>query len=148
MVGANETLYTETVHQFLTVYRYLRRYARQMHAEGVSGRKLAALRYLIEVGPLTIGQLSAYMCISDSSTSELVAKLKDSGYATRTRSQVDNRVVLEDVTSLGRELVQRTPLGGIPLLREALKTLSPDQLVPIHQAMATMSHLLEISDDS
>ncbi len=148
MVDANETLYAETIYQFLKVYRYLRRYARQMHEEGVSGRKISALRYLIEAGPLTIGQLSAYMCISDSSTSELVAKLKDSGYVTRTRSPADNRVVLVDVTPLGRGLVQRVPLGGIPLLRETLKGLSPEQLEPIHKAMATMSHLLEINDGS
>lgn len=148
MVDANETLYAETIYQFLEVYRYLRRYARQMHEEGVSGRKIAALRYLIEAGPLPIGQLSTYMCISDSSTSELVARLRDSGYATRTRSPADNRVVLVDVTPLGRELVQRTSLGGIPLLREALKGLSPEQLETIHETMTTISHLLEISDGS
>jgi hypothetical protein len=47
------------------------------------------------------------------------------------------------VTHTGRELVARTPLGGIPLLREAIKTLPPDRLTLVHEALTTMNELLE-----
>jgi DNA-binding MarR family transcriptional regulator len=144
MAEANETLYRETIQKCLLLYRYLRRYGRQMHEEGVSGRKISTLRYLIEAGPLTIGQLSDYLCISDSSTSAMIAWLESNGYVTRTRSKEDNRVVLVDVTPAGQEIVQRTPLGGVPLLREALKTLPPERLEVVHEAMETMVDLLEI----
>jgi DNA-binding MarR family transcriptional regulator len=147
MGDANETAYRETVKKFLLLYRYLRRYARQMQQGGLSGRKIATLRYLIEAGPLTVGQLSDYLCISDSSTSGLITWLKKAGYATRTRSPDDNRVVLVDVTAAGRDLVGRTALGGIPLLREVLKTLSPERLATVHQAMATMNEMLGIQDE-
>lgn len=144
MAEANETLYRETIQKFLLLYRYLRRYGRQMHEEGVSGRKISTLRYLIEAEPLTIGQLSDYLCISDSSTSSMIAWLESNGYVTRTRSREDNRVVFVRVTSTGREIVQKTPLGGVPLLREALKTLPPERLGVVHDAMETMVDLLEI----
>jgi DNA-binding MarR family transcriptional regulator len=147
MVDTGDTLYQETIQTFLLLYRYLRRYGRQLQKEGISGRKIATLRYLTEAGPLTVGQLSAYLCISDSSTSTTIAWLERKGYLTRTRSKRDNRVVLVDLTPVGRELVQKTNLGGVPLLREALKTLPQEQLDLVHDALATVVDLLEIRDD-
>jgi DNA-binding MarR family transcriptional regulator len=142
----NETTYRETIQQFLHLYRYLRGYGRRLHQEGISGRKISTLRYLIGAGPLTVGQLSDYLCISDSSTSSLISWLEDRGHVTRTRSQADNRVVLVDITPSGREIVQRTPLGGIPLLREALKTLPPERLDVVHEAMSTLNEVLGIQN--
>jgi DNA-binding MarR family transcriptional regulator len=143
MTETAEGLYRETIQEFLTFYRYLRRYGRQMQEEGVSGRKISTLRYLAEAGALAVGQLSAYLCINDSSTSATIAGLKRRGFVTRTRSPEDNRVVLVEITDQGRELIARTPLGGIPRLREALKTLAPDRLTQVHEALKTMNELLE-----
>jgi DNA-binding MarR family transcriptional regulator len=143
MTDQSERLYRQTIQEFLSLYRYLRHYGRKMHQEGISGRKLSTLRYLADAGPLTVGQLSDYLCINDSSTSTTIADLKKRGYVTRTRSPKDNRVVLVEITDQGRELLARTSLGGIPLLREALKTLPPDRLAPIHDALETMNELLE-----
>lgn len=142
-----EALYLETIQTFLTVYRYLRQYSRQLHSEGFSGRKIATLRYLLEAEPLTIGQLRDYLYISDSTTSELVAKLEDAGCVQRTRSVEDNRVVLVSLTPSGRESAQNAPLGGIPLLRERLKALPPERLAMIHKALAEIKQILEIDDE-
>ncbi|HUT18072.1 MAG TPA: MarR family transcriptional regulator [Anaerolineae bacterium] len=147
MGEASQTLAQETTGKFLTLYRYLRQYGRQMHEEGISGRKIATLRYLSEAGPLPVGQLSTYLCISDSSTSALIDRLEEQGYATRTRSRADHRVVLVDVTPAGRELADRTPLGGIPLLREALRTLPEERLAVVHEAMAILVEILEMEDE-
>jgi DNA-binding MarR family transcriptional regulator len=117
-----------------------------MQKEGISGRKVSALRHLLEAGPRTIGQLKDYLYISDSSASELVAHLQKKGYVTRTRSEADNRVVLVAVTPAGREIAQRTPLGGISLFRERLKTLSPERLAVINDAMEEIMQLLEIDN--
>ena len=141
----DETLYLEAIHKFLTLYRYLRKYSRHMHEKGISGRKVATLRYLLEAGPVTIGQLRDYLYISHSTTSELVARLAKKGYVTRTRSAADNRVVIVDLTPPGREIAEQTPPGGIPLLRERLKSLPPERLAVIDEAMTEMLHLLEIA---
>ena len=147
MSEAGQTLAQETIGKFLSLYRYLRQYSRQMHEEGISGRKISTLRYLAESGPRTIGQLSAYLCISDSSTSALIDRLEEQGYATRSRSQADHRVVWVDATLAGRELVARTQLGGIPLLREALRTLPEGRLAVISEAMTTLVEILEMQDE-
>lgn len=143
MTEMDSGLYRETIQEFLSFYRYLRRYGRQMQQEGISGRKISTLRYLVEAGPLTVGQLGDYLCINDSSTSTTIADLAKKGYVTRTRSPDDNRVVLVAITDAGRELVTHTSLGGIPLLREALKTLPPDRLALVRDALATMNELME-----
>jgi DNA-binding MarR family transcriptional regulator len=147
MTTNDDATYRDTVQKFLALYRYLRQYSRQMLDEGLSGRKVATLRYLAGVSPLTIGELSDYLCISDSSTSLLIDKLEKRGFVTRARSENDNRVVLVRVTPAGRELVERTPLGGVPLLREALKSVPEEQLDLIHEAMVTLVEILEIDND-
>jgi DNA-binding MarR family transcriptional regulator len=141
----DKTLHVETIHKFLTLYRYLRKYSRRLHEQGISGRKVATLRYLLEAGPVTIGQLRDYLYISHSTTSELAARLAKMGYVTRTRSEADNRVVIVDLTPSGREIAEQTSLGGIPLLREKLKSLPPERLAAIDEAMAEMLRLLEIA---
>ena len=143
MTETNERLYRETIQEFLSLYRYLRHYGWQMQQEGISGRKISTLRYLVEAGALTVGQLADYLCINDSSASTTIADLKHRGYVTRTRSPEDNRVVLVEVTDRGRELAARTPLGGIPLLREVLKTVPPERLAQVHEALEMMNELLE-----
>jgi DNA-binding MarR family transcriptional regulator len=147
MEDPTKGLRTETTRKFLTVYRHLRQYSRQMHREGISGRKLSALRYLYEAGPRTVGQIRDYLYISDSGASELLARLGKMGYVTRTRSDADNRVVIVDLTPAGRELAQEPPRGGISLLRERLQTLPHERLSVINEAMTEILTILEIDYD-
>ncbi len=139
-----EAPFLGVVHKFLILYRYMRKYSRQIQGHGIRGRQFSALRYLLDAGPLTIGQLRDYLYISNSTTSELVSRLEDVGYVTRTRCKRDNRVVFVDLTSSGREIAEHAPLGGIPLLREKLKTLSPERLAVIDDALDQILALMEI----
>lgn len=147
MNGDNTPAFLETIHKLLTIYRHLRTYSREMHSEGLSGRKVATLRYLLDVGPLTIGQLRDYLYVSDSTTSELVAALEEAGYVTRARSEEDNRVVVVSLTPAGHEFSRSAPLGGIPLLRERLRTLPSERLALIDEALAEVKQLLGIEDE-
>ncbi len=146
MGGYDDALFVETMHTFLSLYRYLRRHARRMQEQGLSGRQVATLRYLLEAGPRAVGQLRDYLYISDSSTSELVAAMEQAGYVTRARAESDSRVVLVSLTPAGRAAAEGTPLEGIPLLREKLKALPPERLQALHDALAEIRELLEIPD--
>ena len=137
----------ETIHKLLTLLRYLRHYGRHLHKAGLGGRRISALRYLMEAGPLTVGQLGDYLYISDSSTSEMIDRLQDAGYVTRTRSVQDNRVVIVALTPEGGVVAEEAPLGGIPLLREKLKTLPPGRLSVVYAALTELTQLLETEDD-
>jgi DNA-binding MarR family transcriptional regulator len=147
-MDTQDRLYSEAIQTFLRIHRYLRTYARRVRAEGVSGRKIAALRRLFDAGAQTVGQLGDYHYISDSSASEMVSELVQAGYVTRTRSLTDQRVVLVELTPAGVEFARNAPLGGIPLLRERLRALPPQELEEIHAALAEIARLLEIDDGS
>ena len=138
---------TEVMHTYLTLHRRIRRYSRELCGGGLSGRKISALRYLLEAGPRTIGQIRDYLFIGDSSTSELVRSLKKDGYVTRNRSVEDDRVVIVNLTASGASVAKTAPLGGMPLLRERLKTLNSDELSSISVALNRMLGLLEEGND-
>ena len=138
---------TETIHEFLALLRRLRRYGRSMREVGLGGRKVSALRRLLQAGPLTVGQLRDYLYISDSSTSEMIHGLEQAGYVKRTRSEQDNRVVIVTLTPTGRSVAERIPLGGIPLLRERLKAVPPAKLELVRQALSELQGLLGEDDE-
>jgi DNA-binding MarR family transcriptional regulator len=138
------SLALDTIQKFIVLYRYLRRYSRKLQCQGVRGRELSTLRYLHEEGPLTIGQISDYLFISASSTSELISRMEEAGYVVRRRSTVDSRVVFVELTAEGQHLADETPTGGIPLLRERIKTLPHDQLILIDEAFTKLIGVMEI----
>ena len=137
----------EAIHKFLILNRYLRQYARQISAQGVSPREFSTLRFLLESGSATVGQVQEYLYCSASVASTLIAKLEETGYVTRTRSAEDNRVVNVELTAAGREAAQENPVGGIVLLRRRLPTLSNERLQVINAALADIMQLMEVSED-
>lgn len=142
------TLYTDTVHKILELHRSIYTYGRRVHTKELSGRKISSLRYLLEAGPRTIGELRDYLYISESTASEMMSQLEESGFVTRRRSEADNRVVLVDLTPSGRDLAQKAPLGGITLLRERLKELPPERLSLISAALSDLLEILATADDN
>ena len=76
----------------------------------------------------------------------MIGRLQQAGYVTRTRSEEDNRVVIVALAPAGRAVAEEAPLGGIPLLRERLKTLPPERLSVVHRALTELIRLLEIED--
>jgi len=132
--------------KFLSLYRYLRWYSHQMHNQGVRGREFATLRYLNEAGPCSVGQVQEYIYISASTTSEMLSRLENAGYVARKRCKKDQRVVYVELTPEGRRLAEETPLGGIPLLREKLKTLPPERLAVLDEAFSELLNLMEIEN--
>lgn len=148
MEQSSEVLANEAIHKFLILNRYLRQYARQMTEQGVSPREFSILRFLLESGPATVGQVQDYLYCSASVASTVIGKLEEAGYLTRTRSVDDNRVVNVELTATGREVAQENPLGGIVLLRRRLPTLSSERLQTINAALADIMQLMEVNENA
>ncbi len=133
--------------RFLRIYRYLNRYSRAIAREfGISGRQLSALRYLSKCGRATIGELSDYLYVSDSSTSELVDKLQERGLVLRTRCTKDSRVVRVSLTPQGESLVACAPLAGISLMRQRLESLPDQELASLAHALELLANLLGVDE--
>jgi DNA-binding MarR family transcriptional regulator len=137
---------SEIVHKFLLIFRYLRQYGRQMDDQGIRPREFAILRYLTQHEAVTVGQVQSYLYTSPGTTSTILAQMEEAGYLTRTRSADDNRVVIVEPTEKGREVAQRSPLGGIPLLRARLPELPPEKQRTLDEALAILIDLMEVPD--
>ena len=147
MSDTQEALSDQVFHRFLALQHALRRHARQLIDErGLTPRDLSVLRYLLESAPATVGQVQAFVHKSPSTTSSLIAQLEEKGYVTRTRSQEDNRVVIVELTSVGQELAETTPLGGLPLLRRRLAKLSQERLWEIDAVLHEIAELMGVMD--
>lgn len=147
MKDNQEPISDQVFHLFLALQRHSRRYTRKLIDEsGSTPRDLSVLRYLMEAGPATVGQVQAYLHKSPSTTSTLIAQLEEKGYLTRTRSQEDNRVVIVDLTPVGLEFARNAPLGGLPLLRSRLSQLSEDRLVEIEGVLKEIMQLMEVPE--
>lgn len=135
------------VHKFLLINRYLRRYAHQVTAHGVRPRQFSVLRFLLERGSATVGEVQAYLYSSASLASTVISQLEETGYVTRTRSAEDNRVVIVELTADGRQVAQETPMGGIVLLRRRLAGLDSDRLHGMDAALTDLIELMEVPDE-
>jgi DNA-binding MarR family transcriptional regulator len=140
-------LAADTFHKVLKILRFLRQHSYKMQSEGISPRDYAVLRFLLESGPATVGEVQTYLHKSPSTTSTLIAQLEEAGYVSRTRSQQDNRVVVVELTPAGQEVAEETPLGGLPLLRHQLRGLPEDRLGHLNQALTEIMQLMEVPED-
>lgn len=139
-------LASAALHKFLLIHRHLRQYARHMDDQGIRPRQLAVLRFVLEQGPVTIGDIQNHLYTSISTASTLVSQLEDAGYVARTRSDDDNRVVRVSLTPRGTALAEDTPVGGIGLLRRRLDHLPEDRLRQIDDALGEIMRLMEVED--
>lgn len=143
MKGNQEPLSDQVFHQILALLRYSRQHGRQLIDErGIKPRDFSVLRHLSDSDSATVGQIQAFLHNSPSTTSTLIAQLEGKGYLTRRRSQEDNRVVIVELTPLGADIAENTPLGGLPLLRRRLGQLSEVRLAEIDAVLTEIMGLM------
>jgi len=147
MADPHKALADEATHKLLRLLRHLHCYSHHMQQHGISGRQMAILLHLAEDGPVTVGQMARYLYRSKSTASTTLAALEKAGYVTRARSTQDQRVVAVEITPAGREAIARIPIGGIPLLRQQIKTLPPEELEHTIVAIERLMGLLDLAAD-
>ncbi len=143
MSTKKEEAYNEAIKSILTMNRTLRNNSKQVHAERITGRQLSLLKFLLESGTCSAGDLARYLFVSDSSVSEQLRKLARKGLLVKDRTESDNRIVMVSITEAGKKLVQRMPVGGIQLLRKRLKELDTEELEEIHNVVQKLNLFME-----
>jgi DNA-binding MarR family transcriptional regulator len=102
---------TELGQAFRRAYRSLRRLrGRDTHLLGgeISHAQFELLAELRECGPLAAGELAHVAGLSAATVSQMLDHLATDGHVKRVRSEVDRRVVLIELTDLGRRRVEAT----------------------------------------
>lgn len=122
---------TELGQAFRRAYRSLRRLrGRDTHLLGgeISHAQFELLAELRERGPLPAGELAHVAGLSAATVSQMLDHLATDGHVKRVRSDADRRVVLIELTALGRRGVEETKALWRERWEEALEGTSDEEL--------------------
>ena len=109
---------------------------------GLSRTEAGVLATLTE-GPRRITELAATEALAQPTVTQLVDKLEGRGLVIRGRSGDDGRVVLVEITPLGRERLEALRAEIRANMREALAELPDTELIELVHAADTLGALIE-----
>jgi DNA-binding MarR family transcriptional regulator len=116
---------------FRRAYRSLRRLrGRDTHLLGgeISHAQFELLAELRERGPLPAGELAHVAGLSAATVSQMLDHLATDGHVKRVRSEADRRVVLIELTALGRRRVEATKALWRKRWAAALESVDEEEL--------------------
>lgn len=141
---ARSTLERDVLKQFRVILQSVRKHFQEVEqACGVSGAQLWALSCIATTPGLRPSELARAMTIHQSTASNLVEKLVELGYVTRTRSSQDQRSVTLSLTPLGESALARAPGPFQGLLPDALSQTPDAALQSLHQHLSVLLGLMQ-----
>ncbi|MEN6475441.1 MAG: MarR family transcriptional regulator [Syntrophaceae bacterium] len=111
-------------------------------ATGITGPQLWTIKTIAETGPIRISDLARKIYLHPATLVGIIDRLEARGIVTRTRSRVDRRVVLVDLTNAGRVLVAKSPQVAQGLLVSGLETLPVGDLETLASGLKQLVTLL------
>ena len=142
--AARAALEREVLKQFRVILQSVRKHFQEVEqACGVSGAQLWALSCIAATPGLRPSGLATAMTIHQSTASNLIEKLVELGYVSRTRSQQDQRSVTRALTPLGESALARAPGPFQGLLPDALSQAPGEMLESLHQHLSALLGLMQ-----
>jgi DNA-binding MarR family transcriptional regulator len=123
------------------VLRLSRRLRQQKADTGVSDAQMAALGFLLQNEPLTIGALSEHEGVTPPSMNRTVAALVDLGYVERGSDDDDRRKVVLRTTPIGASFVLETRRRRDEWLQPRLAGLTADERRVLAEATRILREL-------
>ena len=120
----------------------LRRVAREDPASGLSAARLSALSVLVFGGACTLGELAAAERVRPPTMTNIVRGLEADGLVRREADPSDGRVARVRATAKGERILQRARARRIANLAERLRSLSPEEVVHVHEAAELVERAL------
>ncbi len=99
----------------------------QLAALGLAMTEFAVLEVLYHKGPLQAGEIAERILVTGASTTYTLRKLEARGWMRRRPSDEDGRVVIGELTSSGRKLMDEVFPLHAEHLRQAMSGLSPQE---------------------
>jgi DNA-binding MarR family transcriptional regulator len=102
---------------------------RDTHTAGELGHaQFELLGELAERGPLSVGELAAAAGLSSATVSPMLDQLEERGHVARARARTDGRVVVAELTPLGRRTLDARKAMWRARWLEELDGVSPEEL--------------------
>ena len=101
---------------------------------GVDLTESRLLVALLELGPLTAGDLVRVMALPQSTVSHQVKRLEKRGYVTREQDAKDSRVIIHKLTDSGREIARQADDCSREITQKFAKAIDNDEELGIVRA--------------
>lgn len=97
-------------------------------------------------GPISVGKLGAYVGLAQSTTSEMVARLRKTGIVTKVKGPYDGRVVMVELTEQGRTLMHRRKDRVRKSYQELFSRLSLEEQRIFNESLRRLDDILQKSN--
>lgn len=133
------TLDLEVLRQFRVIFKSVRRHFQLIEKTvGISGSQLWAAAAIAEHPGIRVTELAKTMSIHQTTASNLVEKLVETGIVKRERSAQDSRMVLLYITELGQNRLEAAPGPMQGILPDALAKMPYSTLTSLHRNLAEL----------
>lgn len=119
--------------------------SQRLRASAPRGRSvgaLLALRRLADDGPRRVTDLAAAELVAQPTMTVLVNRLADEGLVRKSPHAVDARVVLVEITDIGRAELARVRAARAEVLAARLSTLPEEDRAALAAALPALDHLI------
>lgn len=138
----------DTLKKLRIVIRAAQRHSTWIEKQcGVSGAQLWIMQELIEAPGLRVGEIAQRLAIHQTTVSNLLDSMERRGHVVKTRDADDHRVVKLAVSESGAALLAAAPRPARGLLPEALRQLTPEQLLRLDQGLQDLLSSIDILDE-
>jgi DNA-binding MarR family transcriptional regulator len=108
----------------------------------VTNAQLFLLQQIRAGRHLTVNELAALALTSQSTVSIVLSRLESKGLVKRTRSPVDRRSVVLQLTAAGKRLLRRAPRPATSEVLRALARLSEEELTAVSRGLGALGREL------
>jgi DNA-binding MarR family transcriptional regulator len=115
---------------------------------GVSLPQIYILMKLLERGSMTVSELASLLSISTPSASSIVDRMEEHDLVTRSRDDVDRRVVHVDISAHGRAVVDGMMGMRRDITSRLLATMSDEELHHVVQAIEAVRRAVRCFDEA
>jgi DNA-binding MarR family transcriptional regulator len=112
----------------------------------LDGPRASALSVLVFAGPLPLTRLAEVEQVTPPAITKTVTALEVAGLATRTRSDVDRRVVLVAATDAGRAVLERGRAARVRVVADLISSLPDPDVKALHRAAELIGAVLAAPD--
>lgn len=112
---------------------------------GVTNAQLFLLQQIHVGNQLTVNDLAACAMTTQSTVSIVLSRLERKGLVKRTRSTIDRRSVVLQLTATGKQLLRRAPPAATSEVLGALSRLTSEELQALSRGMGALGRELGLT---
>jgi len=139
----------DTLRLLRLVFRATRQHMQLIEKRcGVPGAQVWTMAELARSPGIRVSDLAAALTVHQSTISNLLLKLEESGFVARERSEDDQRVVHLKLTRSGSTVVARAPKPLEGTVGSAVKAMKPSELKQLHDSLLRLTTLMAADDEA